>query len=223
MPARSSGDKSNYSNLAGNAKTDGDATPQAINQQYIQNLQAFYAAGPVDAKMTLRGNPDFMAMVSLQSIPEHVSAITITSDGGAVSKSNPSVKAAYRAAFERDLLKLNGISSGQSTGVNYSNEGRKALSSSINSQMLSGRNFVSSPVFAKINVFGPNVDFLTGGANVGDYTQKLFYDNYYFVHQVVSKIDGGKFTQEVSLRSFSLYSFPNTTAAGANTSTTKDK
>jgi hypothetical protein len=223
MPARSGGDKTNYSNLAANAKTDGDATPQAVNQQYIQNLQAFYAAGPVDAKMVLRGNPDLMVMVALQSIPQHVSAITITSDGGAVSKTNQSVKTAYRTAFEKDLLRLNGISDGQSGGVNYSNEGRRAVGSPINTQMLTGRNFVSSPVFAKVNVFGPNVDFLTGTANVGDYAQQLFYDNYYFVHQLVSKIDGARFTQEVSLRSFSLYSFPNTSAAGAGTNTVKDK
>lgn len=207
IPMRSTGDRTNYSNLAANARADGDAAPQAIAQQYTQNLQAFYAAGPVEAKLQLRGNPDLMVMVSLQAIPEHVSAISVTSEGGVTSNVNQSVKATYRAAFEKNLLRLNNIG---------------GTSGTVNTKMMTGRNYVSSPFFTKVNVYGPNVDFLTGAPVPGDATVQLFYDNYYFVDKVISKVDGGKFTQEVSLRSFSIYSFPNTAAKGANTSTTKE-
>ena len=208
IPARSVGDRTNYSNLAANAKGDGDAAPQAIAQQYTQNLQAFYAAGPVEAKLQLRGNPDLMASVALQAVPEHVSAISVTGEGAVTSTVNQSVKATYRAAFEKNLLRLNDIA---------------GTSGTVNTKMMTGRNFVSSPFFVKVNVFGPNVDFLTGAPVPGDATVQLFYDNYYFADKVISKIDGGKFVQEVSLRSFSIYSFPTTAAKGANVSTTKDK
>lgn len=214
LPPRSSGDASNYSNLGANAQVEGDATPQAVNQQYMQNLQAFYAAGPVEAKMTLRGNPDLMAQVSLQAIPAHVSAYTASSGAGEASKVNEDVKAKYREEFEKNLLKLNGA--GRRPGAVVD------ASAPLNARMLGGRNFVSSPFFAKVNVYGPNVDFVTGGAGPGtDYAQKLFYDNYYFVDKVISKIDGSRFTQELSLRSFSVYNFPNTNTKGANTSPTK--
>jgi hypothetical protein len=209
MPPRSSGDATNFSTLGANAATDGEATPQAIANQYTQNLQAFYAAGPVEAKLQLRGNPDLMVMVSLQSIPQHVSAVTITSAGGVSSNVNTDVKKAYRTAFEKNLLKYNGV-----------NDSQVREGSPINSQMLTGTNFVSSPFFAKVNVYGPNVDFLTGAANPGDYGTKLFYDNYYFVDKVISKIEGAKFTQELAMRSFSLYNFPNTAARGATTDAT---
>lgn len=208
IPVRSTGDRTNYANLAANAKTDGDATPQAISQQYTQNLQAFYASGPVEAKLQLRGNPDLMVSTALQSIPKHVSAISITNEGGVTSSANLSVKAKYRADFEKDLLKLN-----SSSGT---------VGEPINSSMLTGRNFVSGPVFTKVNIYGPNVDFMTGGANPGASTIQLFYDNYYFLDRVVSKIEGAKFTQELSMRAFSLYNFPNTSADGAKTSTVKD-
>ncbi len=226
IPVRSQSDRTNYSTLAGNVKTDGDATPQALTQQYTQNLQAFYAAGPVEAKLQLRGNPDLLVSVALQSIPQHVSAISITGDGGVASKANPSVKAQYRAAFEANLLKLNGVANPVvSAGQNYSHEGRNSApkpGSPLNSQMLTGRNYLSSPLFAKINVFGPNVDFMTGATNTGDSTVPLFYDNYYFVDKITSKIDGVRFTQELSMRSFSLYNYPNTSAQGSNTNTVKD-
>jgi hypothetical protein len=204
MPPRSTGDDTNFSTYGANARTVGEATPQAIAQQYTQNLQAFYAAGPVEAKLELRGNPDLMVMVSLQSIPQHVSAVTITSEGGVSSNVNADVKKEYRAAFEKNLLRYSGI-----------NDSQVNTGSSINSKMLTGTNFVSSPLFAKVNVYGPNVDFLTGAANPGDYGTKLFYDNYYFVDKVISKIEGSKFTQELAMRSFSLYNFPNTATRGA--------
>lgn len=208
MPPRSSNEAANYSNLGANAEAEGDATPQAVNQQYLQNLQAFYAAGPVEAKLTLRGNPDLMVQVALQAIPDHVSAYTIVNAKGDASEVNNDVKSKYRADFETNLLKLNGIKS-------------STAGSPINTQMMTGRNFVSSPFFTKVNVFGPNVDFLTGAAAPGDYAQQLFYENYYFVDKVISKIDGARFTQELSMRSFSVYNFPNTSTQGATTSATK--
>jgi hypothetical protein len=208
IPVRSRAESTNHANIGANAKIEGDDTPQAVNQQYIQNLQAFYSGGPVEAKLQLRGNPDLLVSVSLQAIPEHVSAITITGAGGELSATNESVKSKYRADFEKNLLKLN--------GGDAANAG-----SPVNSQMLTGRNYVSSPFFMKVNVFGPNANFLTGAANPGDFAQKLFYENYYFVDTVVSKIDSGaKFTQDVSLRSFSVFNFPTVVAQGANTSTT---
>jgi hypothetical protein len=211
MPARSHGDRTNYSSLAGSARTtEGDATPQAVAQQYTQNLQAYYSAGPVDVKVELRGNPDLMVSVALQSIPEHVSAISIIGDGNVTSKTNPAVKSRYRANFETNLLKLNMAS------------GTKSVGDPINSNQLIGRNYVSSTMFVKINVYAPNVDFLTGATNPGSFSTKLFYDNYYFADSIISKISGDRFTQELSLRSFSLYNFPNTSAQGANTSTVKE-
>lgn len=210
VPQRSLGERTNFNNLGANTQTkDGEDTPQAVNQQYTRNLQAFYSLGPVDAKLSLRGNPDLMAMVSLQALPEHVNGATIT-EKGELSKTDLGVKAKYRAAFERDLLKLNGAPA--------DNPGAP-----INSRMLSGRNFVSSPFFMKVNVFGPNVDYKTNEPIIGgDYSQKLFFDNFYLVDRVISKIDHTKFTQDIAIRSFSVFTFPSTTAKGAATSTVKD-
>jgi hypothetical protein len=148
-----------------------------------------------------------MAHVSLQALPKHVSALTFTASGD-ISGTNESVKTEYRTNFETDLLKLNNIA------------GKPG--DPINSRLMTGRNFVSSPFFMKVNVFGPNVNFMTGEKVAGDYTQRLFYDNYYFVDKVISKIENARFTQEVSLKSFSIFSFPTTVTKGANTSTVKD-
>lgn len=197
---RSRAEGMNYSNLGANAKVDGDDTPQTVNQQYIQNLQAYYSGGPIEAKLQLRGNPDLLVSVSLQKIPTHVSAITITKANGEISATNETVKNKYRADFEKDILKL--------------------TSASVNSSLLDSQNYLSSPFFMKVNVFGPNSNFVTGAANPGSFAQQLFYENYYFVDKVISKIDGARFTHEVALRSFCVFNFPTVLAQGANVSTT---
>jgi hypothetical protein len=210
VPQRTQGERTNFNNLSANTQIkDGEDTPQAVNQQYTRNLQAFYSLGPVDAKLSLRGNPDLMLMVSLQALPAHVSGATITAKGE-LSETDLGVKAKYRVDFERDLLKLN--------GAPIDNP-----SSPINSRILSGRNFVSSPVFMKVNVFGPNVDYKTNEPIAGgDYSQKLFFDNFYLVDRVISKIEHTKFTQDIAIRSFSVFTFPSTTVKGAASSTVKE-
>ena len=170
-------------------------TPSDLNQQYIQNLSAFYTLCTLETKMELRGNPDLMTQVSLQNIPAHVSA-TAQGANGTLSSTNTSVKAQYRADFERNVLNIN--PGGIVTPGSQTN-----------------RNFVTTPVFAKINIFGPNVDFTTNEQKPGGYTQQLFYNAFYIVTMVTSKIDGSSFTQEVALRAFEVYTQANTTAQGS--------
>lgn len=205
MPRRTLGESTNHKNIAANVQDTGGRTAQAVDQQYVQNISAFYNAGPITAKLELRGNPDIMVSVSPQLIPQHVSAVTI-GDGGQASVTNDSVKQKYRESMERNLLRIapnQPIPSGPDT-------------------MLSGPSYLTSPVFVKVNVYGPNVDFLSQPIAGGDFTRQLFYDNYYYLSKIVSKVDGTKFTQELELQSYSVFGFPSTNAKGAGTSTVKD-
>lgn len=198
LPQRTYLENSNFSNLSGNiSQKAGDDSPQAVNQQYIRNLSSYYNGGTLNAKATIRGNPAIFERITLQHIPNHVSAVTITDDSGNSSVPNPAVKSAYRTEFEREVLKISADKIGQPVSPD---------------SVLTGPAYVASPVFVKINIFGPNVDFSTNQAIEGDYTQKLFYDNYYFLDKIVSKVEGAKFTQELELRSFSVYGHKASTA-----------
>jgi hypothetical protein len=81
-----------------------------------------------------------------------------------------------------------------------------------------GPKFVSTPVFVKVNVFGPNVDFATNELVQGAaFQQRLLFDNYYFLTSITSKVSGSRFTHELELKPFTMYGVSTVTAAGAQT------
>jgi hypothetical protein len=196
---------SNYSAIAGD--TDGE-TPQSVAQQYTRNISAFYNAGPITAKLELRGNPDILVGVTLPTIQQHVNSVTTGASG--TSSVNTGVKSEYRAAFEKSL--------GITSGATNNGDGTFTLTS----KAFTGPSFTTSPLFFKVNVYGPNVDFRTNEQLSGDYSAQLFYDNFYWAGTIRSLISGSKFTQEVELHSFSVFGYPGQTVQGATSSTVKD-
>lgn len=206
MPQRTAMESKNFNNIASNAQVNG-ATPQQVNQQYMANISAFYNAGPIVAKLQLRGNPDMLAAVALQTIPKHVNAVTVTGARGATSSSNSGVKAQYRENFERTLLKIT--------------KNAPLPSGPITPKMLTGPSYVSSPVFVKVNVYGPNVNFITNELNGGNFAQQLFYDNFYWLGKITSRIEGTKFTHDLELTSYSVYGHSSGVAKGPSASAVK--
>lgn len=184
-------ERTNFSNLAGNLRSSTGSSPQEISQQYTKNLSDFYNSRS-QAKMTIRGNPDFLDRVTLTAMPKHVSAVTITSTN--TSSTNDDVKRKWREALEARVL-----------------------------QTTFGPSIVSSPFFIKVNVYGPNVDFITLDPMAGDqnFAKKLLTDNFYWCGVIRSKIEGAKFTQELDLQSYSVYGHSNLSAQGQTGSTTK--
>lgn len=209
IPQRTADEARNFANIASNATSGGDdASPQAVNLQYKRNLSAFYNAGPIDAKLQLRGNPRLFDRVALTDIPQHVSAITVS--GGTSSSINAAVKTRYRENLERNLLGI-------------SDRNTPIPKGPISTEMLSGPSFVTSPVFVKVNVFGPNVNFLTNELIANqDFGQELFYDNYYWLNKITSKIEGSKFTQELDLKSYSVYGYSTGTAQNGTASVARN-
>jgi hypothetical protein len=80
-----------------------------------------------------------------------------------------------------------------------------------NSGQLTGSNFISGPMFFKINIYGPNLDvsknMLTHEVNPEvDYSRIYFDQNYYFVSSIESEIaDGISFKHTVHLNPFGVY------------------
>jgi hypothetical protein len=72
-------------------------------------------------------------------------------------------------------------------------------------------------------VYGPNVNFLNNELIAGqDFSQVLFYDNYYWLNKIVSKIEGTKFTHELDLKSYSVYGYSTSVAQGGASSTVRN-
>jgi hypothetical protein len=200
LPRRTHAERANFSNYGANVQSTDGTTPQAVQQQYTRNLANFYNAAGVGAKLEIRGNPDIMVGVSMTAIPKHVSAVTV-SGSGASSAVNNSVKSQYRTDFESQLLRM--VPELQARGTSF---------------VLTGPAPAASPLYVKINVFGPNTDLtgtsLIAGQNFGT---QLFYDNYYFASKITSKVDGTKFTQEFELLPYSVFGHATTSAQGPTT------
>lgn len=163
-------------------------------QEYARNLSAFYAISPIQTAITIKGNPDIMLKFSSPSMPEHRSIITL-GGAGALSEVNESERASYRRNFEQRVLKFGkGEISENSRGVFTLN------------RQLGNDSYMSGPVFAKVNIKGPNVDFRTNELVAGqDFASQVLLDNYYVVFKVVNKIERGVFTQDLELWSHNVF------------------
>jgi hypothetical protein len=183
-------ERSNFSNLGANAKSDGEATPQQVSQQYTQNLSDFYNLSG-QAKMTVRGNPDLLARCTFGFIPQHVSAVTITS-AKANSETNEGVKEKWRTDLMDRL-----------------------------SKQIDGTSIAQSPMFVKVNVYGPNVDFMTLDPidSNENFTKQLLTDNFYWCGMIKTKIEGAHFTQELELNKFSVFGASSKSNAAPATQT----
>jgi hypothetical protein len=99
----------------------------------------------------------------------------------------------YRAKLEAAILKRNDIVRG--SGQNFQ-------------VTLGDDSYMITPVFAKINIRGPNVDFRTNSAARDDdgeliagqnFSSELLIDNYYMVMKIVNNFQRGNFTQELEM------------------------
>ena len=177
-------DDKNHTNIANNIKNS-DADPREIHQQYIKNLAAFYSSGQSpEASVSIRGNPYLLTSTSLSSLMKHY-------------KYSAETKKQYRKEFEERMLKIQGL---DNMPRDESNSGQ-----------LTGSNFISGPMFFKINIYGPNLDvsknMLTHEVNPEvDYSRIYFDQNYYFVSSIESEIaDGISFKHTVHLNPFGVY------------------
>lgn len=179
-------DDRNFSNVANNVKVGKD-DPREIHQQYIRNLAAMYTTGQSpEASTVIRGNPYLMLSTSITQLPKHV-------------KFSPGAKKSYRQDFEQKITKVNGL-----TGMDRG---------SINSGQFTGTNLTKSPMFVKINIYGPNFDVANKGLLTHevdpavDFSQLYFDENYYFCDTIESEIsDGAIFKHTLLLRPYSIFS-----------------
>lgn len=176
----------------------------AAVQQYARNLSAFYAISPVQISMTIKGNPLIMGKFSLPDMPPNISTTTNNGAGEQATSTSQTAKQEYRRQFEQKVLnkKQSGIARGNSPGTFTVNV------------PLGDDSFVSTPLFVKVNIKGPNVDFMDNseivtlddaGKNLAPFATEVLYDNYYVVFKVVNQIERGVFTQQLELWSHNVY------------------
>lgn len=189
----------NFSDYGDIGKTKEVAKTDRENaQKYTSNLSKFYASCATSAVITIKGNPDIMHKFNIGKSPPHGGIIKSTPEPykDASKKRTPNAtdnfqgaKVAYREALEQNILKSNPTFSRTSKG-----------SFTVKAQALSEKSYAVCPVYVRINVKGPNVDFKTNTLLSDDMTQSdVLTDNFYTVMKVTNNISGHNFTQELEL------------------------
>lgn len=160
-------------------------------QQYTKNLSMFYAGNPITVQLTIKGNPLIMSKFNMGNFLPHAG-------GTAIADPNANTKEAYRKQLEARIL---GLKAPGASGNDFSGGNGSYTSNS----MLDSQSYASSPVFAKINIKGPNVDFKTNAEIPGDFTTDVLSDNFYVVFKVSNNIQGHNFTQELELYAHNIF------------------
>lgn len=196
LPMLTEAQSKSFSNFTSFRSTQAEREAVASQQQYARNLSSFYAISPVQVAMTIKGNPDIMAKFNISQPSPHVNTSTSTDGTGAVSNTSQDARTAYRQEFERKILNKN---DGEIT------RGKTPGTFTVNPQ-LGSDSYVSTPVFVRVVVKGPNVDFVSNQLVQGEeFAKEVLFDNYYVVFKVANIIERGVFTQQLELWSHNVF------------------
>lgn len=200
----------NYSSLRQKATTSDNQLIKSI-QDGTRNLSMFYASAPITAAITIRGNPLIMMKFNTNQFLPHV--VTTTNQGpGGITETNLKNKKDYRKSFENQILRDNtsaALTPGQNVQIVRQSDGSFLLRGT-----LGDANYTTSPVFVKINIKGPNVDFISNDLIHGeDFAKEVLYDNYYVIMKVTNIIEGAVFKQELELFSHNVFGHGKLSAA----------
>jgi hypothetical protein len=167
----------------------------------MKNLSMFYAMAPITVVMTIRGNPDIMSKFNQNSFLEHTSA-SGASTTSTTNSGDKGIHSTYRENFEQRIINGNtqDTEAGQVSQLT-NNNGTFTVTKTLGSM-----NYATMPVFTKININGPKVDFRTGASIVGgDFAERMLDDNFYVVMKVTNVIEKNVFTQQLELYSHNIF------------------
>lgn len=159
-------------------------------QQYTKNLSTFYASSPVTVALTIKGNPLIMHKFNMGKLLQHVEAAGNSSSSGISDGDRKN----YRVNLENRILNLNDGATFARTETGF-----------VQKNILDSKTYATTPVFCKVNISGPSVDFRTNEALPGEFTRSVLSDNYYIVFKLTNIIQGHLFTQELELYTHSLF------------------
>lgn len=219
VPAKTRDQQNGFTSLNTEESADGTQMIKA-KQEHTNTLAILHFLGSMNATMTIRGNPNLLKKYcdtnTRGGVPPHTLNMKAT-DLKVLSNSQlpETVDDFFRNTIS---TKLN---SGKELYRTKFLDVRTESKVTGTDPILHGNDIAVSPMFAKINIFAPNVDFL-GNPMHGEslYTNKFFYDGIYMVMFITHTFENGSFKQTLTMiphdidGSFSEATAPNSTKPG---------
>lgn len=155
-----------------------------LKQESLNILADLHGMSSIDAKMTIRGNPDLLNLTMAYSeVLPHVRMNNINDKSIESSSAfNVSDEEVYKSALKEQLVNLKNNTIGK-------------------------LDIALFPLFCKVNILGPNVDIFGEGVS-GSYTKKFWYNGWYYVREVHHNFKDGLFTQDLSMNAIDIFKRP---------------
>lgn len=194
MPLDTEAAMKNFANVTLHLKAPQEAADiKADIQRYTKNLSMFYGGSVVQTAMTIKGNPLIMHKFNMGKLLQHPTSGSPGGSGPSATPAGSSDRVAYRKNLENEILRSNPDLS-------------KTASGFVLTRALDERSYATSPVYVKVNVLGPNVNFKTGEQLEGSpYATSVLSDNFYVIMHLTNIITNGVFTQELELHSYNIF------------------
>jgi hypothetical protein len=169
-------------------------------QEYTSTLAYFSFVSNTNLNITIRGNPNIIRkyadVIQKGGVPPHPSLM-----GAPELKSLNSADSSQtsKAVFEKSLK--SGVASAKDSYYSTYIEPRLKGNQDTSDPLLSGPDVTVEPVFCKINVKAPNIDYTTSDFKDGEsqYTDGWFYGGAYQILFITTTFSGGEFTHQLSM------------------------
>lgn len=189
-PPKTTNEKTGYSNLSeGSQEKSGISAIELAKakQEYLKVLADIHGQSSLSTKMKIRGNPDLFVKSMGNTVLPHLSISPGSlSSNKEVTFLDNSIKE-YNAALAKRL---------------------NSTSAKGDNPLLAGYDFALSPLYIKINIYGPKIDPVFGNQlmpGVEKFAQKYFYEGWYFVFKIAHFLEGNNFTQEIDMGAIEVF------------------
>lgn len=216
IPAKTRDQQNGFTSMNTEESADGTQMIKA-KQEHTNTLAVLHFLGSMNATMTIRGNPNLLKKYCDTNTRGGMPPHTLNMKAADLKALSSSQLVETADDFFRNTISAK-LSSGKEIYRTKFLDARTESKVVGTDPILHGNDIAVSPMFAKINIFAPNVDFL-GNPMRGEslYTNKFFYDGVYMVMFITHSFENGSFKQTLTLiphdidGSFSEATAPNST------------
>lgn len=192
-----------------NASADTESAPseeakeqgRALNEFTISTAYLHFISS-MELTMTIRGNPSILRKHADRQTkggqPPHPSVIDATQLRAINNATGQTAEQIFTSIVQRPLRSAKDLYYNS-----YVKPKIESATSTAQAVAQNGPDLMASPLFFKVNIKAPNIDFRTGQTTVGDdqpaYTSEFFFDGPYLSTSVKTHFESGNFTHDIQL------------------------
>lgn len=215
--------KDQRTNFVG-SQTEGLSKEDALKnikarQEHSSTLSLLHFVGSLDSAMTVRGNPNLFRKYADANSRGGIPAHTLPMSSEILKDLTT---AGTEDFFNKNLKKV--ITGGKEA---YFKANIKPKHDDVTTPgtdpLLNGSDIAVGPVYVKINIYAPNVDF-AGNTIPGEkmFTNKFFYNGVYMIASITHTFDQGSFSHVMALIPQNITGdFSNSVSSGPSTTANK--